>query len=55
MKQKDVWLDFIRALAIVSVVICHFSSFQAETLGVPKVGVFSAIGLGGYGVDLFCP
>ena len=53
MKEKDAWLDFIRALAIVSVVICHFSSFQAETLGVPKVGIFSAIGLGGYGVDLF--
>jgi peptidoglycan/LPS O-acetylase OafA/YrhL len=52
-KERDVWLDFIRALAITSVVICHFSSFHAETLGVPKVRIFSAIGLGGYGVDLF--
>lgn len=52
-KERDVWLDFIRALAISSVVLCHLSSFYADMLGVPKNGVFGALGIGGYGVDLF--
>jgi len=52
-KDRDVWLDFIRALAIFSVVLCHMSSFYADTVGVPKTGIYGVIGLGGYGVDLF--
>jgi len=52
-KDRDVWLDFIRALAISSVVLCHMSSFYADTIGVPKTGIYGAFGIGGYGVDLF--
>lgn len=52
-KDRDVWLDFIRALAIMAVTICHFASFYAECIGVPPVGIYAAIGLGGFGVDLF--
>jgi peptidoglycan/LPS O-acetylase OafA/YrhL len=52
-KDRDVWLDFIRALAIFSVVLCHMSSFYADTVGVPKTGIYGVFGLGGYGVDLF--
>ena len=52
-KDRDVWLDFIRALAISSVVLCHMSSFYADTINVPKNGIYGALGIGGYGVDLF--
>jgi peptidoglycan/LPS O-acetylase OafA/YrhL len=29
------------------------SSFYADTIGVPKTGIYGAFGIGGYGVDLF--
>lgn len=50
---RNAWLDTLRAVAIISVLICHVaSSFQQLQSGANS-GWFSVAGIGGYGVDLF--
>ena len=50
--QHNGWLDCLRALAIVMVVNCHIAS-NVRSIGLSSNWVWTALGVGGHGVDLF--
>ncbi|MDA7874533.1 acyltransferase family protein [Rhodopirellula sp.] len=51
LKQRNHWLDIVRATAIILVVNCHIASSQTER-GSQDLWL-NVLGLGGRGVDLF--
>ena len=51
-KQRNRWLDVVRAIAIILVVNCHIANSQAQN-GSDSYW-FKVLGLGGHGVDLAC-
>ncbi|MDB4621394.1 acyltransferase [Rubripirellula sp.] len=51
LKQRNHWLDIVRATAIILVVNCHIASSQTEH-GSQDLWL-NVLGLGGHGVDLF--
>jgi peptidoglycan/LPS O-acetylase OafA/YrhL len=51
--SRNAWLDTLRAIAILSVLLCHVSSSFRQLHPDGDGGWLAAAGIGGHGVDLF--